>query len=125
MQEIIMATSSKQSSPELASRLKAQIRIYYGPAQKTILSDYSVDLSIGGLYLSTSFPFKTNQSLTLCFSLPDQPDTVKCKARVAWINQGENLCKPELPAGIGVKFVDLSSENLASLSSYLNLEANW
>jgi len=108
-----------------AKRLKNQVRVYYGPAQKTILSDFSADISMGGLFLSTTLPFKTGQALTLYFSLPGQEEAVKCNARVAWINNEKKLYKPELPVGVGVEFVDLSPENLASLNSYLNLEANW
>lgn len=124
-----MVSASREIQPSegglATSRLKTQIRVYYGPTQKTILSDFSADLSTGGLYLTTDIPFKLDQRLTLYFSLPGQGSAVRCKARVAWVNQGDSFCKAELPQGVGVEFSDLSSENLESISGYLKLEANW
>jgi hypothetical protein len=46
-------------------------------------------------------------------------------ARVAWVNREENPLKPELPSGVGVQFVDLAPEDLASIASCLEIEAIW
>jgi len=90
------------------------VRVYYGPPPQTVLSDFSVDLSTGGLYLKTKMPLGIDDDLTLTFSLPGQDEkAVSCGARVAWVNQEENLLKPELPSGVGVQFLDLAPEDLS------------
>ncbi|PLX84553.1 MAG: hypothetical protein C0614_05065 [Desulfuromonas sp.] len=103
------------------SRQKAEIRVYYGPTQKAIVYDFSADISTGGIYLCTKIPFKIDQRLTLHFSLPGKATSVNCKARVAWVNQVNNLSKPEFPQGIGVEFLDLPAEELYSISAYLDM----
>ena len=108
------------------NRLKSEMRVSYGPPPQTVLSDFSVDLSTGGLYLKTKIPLEIDDALMLTFSLPGQDEkAVSCGARVAWVNQEENPLKPELPSGVGVQFVDLAPEDLASIASCLEVESIW
>lgn len=109
-------------------RLKAQLRVYYGPAPQQLLSEFSVDLSTGGLYVKTDFPLPVDESLTLRFSLPEQQRLVTCQARVAWVNSKENPRKRELPPGMGIQFVELSLEDMKSIRRFLEhneLEPSW
>jgi uncharacterized protein (TIGR02266 family) len=109
-------------------RLKAQIRVYYGTAPQKLLSEFSVDLSAGGLYVQTDFPLDVDESLTLRLTLPGQQSMVSCNARVAWVNQKEHPRKPELPPGMGIQFVDLSLEDMKSIRRFLEhneLEPSW
>ena len=109
-------------------RIKAQMRVYYGPAPQKMLSEFSVDLSTGGLYVKTDSPLPLDENLTLRFTLPDQKGMVTCKARVAWVNPKQNPRKPELPPGMGIQFVELSLEDMKSIRRFLEhneLEPSW
>src|SRR6056300_881004 len=53
-------------------RLKSKMCVYYGPSPQKVLSDFSVDLNTGGLYLKTDIPLKIDDDLMLTFSLPGQ-----------------------------------------------------
>lgn len=109
-------------------RLKAQIRVYYGSAPQKLLSEFSVDLSAGGLYVQTDFPLNVDESLTLRLSLPGQQNMISCHARVAWVNPKVNPRKPELPPGMGIQFVNLSLEDMKSIRRFLEhneLEPSW
>lgn len=109
-------------------RMKSEIRVYYGPSQKTILSSFSVDLSTGGLYLQTEYPMCVGDVLTLIFSFPNQEKSVKCNARVAWINEETDSDECRFPPGVGLQFVDLSLEDVMAISSFVEnyeVEAAW
>ncbi len=109
-------------------RLKAQLRVSYGKEPQKVLSEYSVDLSTGGLYLKTDFPLNVDESLTLRLTLPDLQRMVTCSARVAWVNDKESPRKPEFPPGMGVQFVDMSLEDVKSIRRFLEyneLEPSW
>jgi len=111
---------------DLKTRLKAEMQVYYGATQETLLSGFSVDLSTGDLYLKTIFPFEVDEELILNFSFPGQEEkAVSCKARVAWVNHEINPRKLESPSGVGVQFIDLSPENLTSILSFIEMEAIW
>lgn len=109
-------------------RIKAEVRVYYGPAPQKQLEEFSVDLSMGGLYMKTDFPLPVDESLTIRFTLPDHKGMVSCKARVAWVNAKENPRKPDLPPGMGIQFVELSLEDMRSIRRFLEhneLEPSW
>jgi uncharacterized protein (TIGR02266 family) len=109
-------------------RIKAQIRVYYGPVPQKMLSEFSVDLSTGGLYLNAESPLPVDECLTLRFTLPDQKGMVTCKARVAWVNSKQNPRKPDLPPGMGIQFVDLSLDDMKMIKRFLEhneLEPSW
>ena len=100
--------------------MKAELRVYYGPSQKIVLYGFSVDMSSGGLFLKTETPFSVNETVLLSFTLPDVNKVVNCSAKVAWVNLEDEPRKPELPTGIGLQFLDLSTEYLMSIKSLLN-----
>jgi uncharacterized protein (TIGR02266 family) len=127
--ELHMAKLNEQSKTEQTGRrLKSEMRVYCGPTRQTQLSGFTVDLSTGGLYLQTDYPFAVDENLMLSFKLPAQEKTVSCNARVAWVNLEENPRKPELPAGAGIQFVDLSLDDLKSIRRFLEhneIEPTW
>jgi uncharacterized protein (TIGR02266 family) len=99
--------------------LQAELRVYYGPSQKMVLYGFSVDMSSGGLFLKTETSFSVNDKVLLSFTLPDADKIVNCSAKVAWVNLKDEPNKPELPAGVGLQFLDLSTEYLLSIQSLL------
>ena len=104
------------------------MRVYYGPVPQKMLSEFSVDLSTGGLYVKTDFPLSLDENLTLRFTLPGKKGIVTCKARVAWVNPKENPRKLEMPPGMGIQFVDLSLDDMKSIRRFLEhneLEPSW
>ena len=109
-----MTTSATPRKP-----LKAELRVYYGPQQDRVLYGFSVDMSSGGLFLKTDTPFSLNEKVMLSFTLPDIHKTINCSAKVAWVNLKDAPKKPTLPAGIGLQFLDLSTEYATSLQGLL------
>jgi len=101
------------------NRLKSEIRVFYGPDRKAMLSGFSVDLSTGGLYLKTEVPLQVEECLTLLFTLPGEDRSISCNVRVAWVNSADKPRKPELPPGVGLQFVDLSLEAMKAIRRFL------
>ncbi len=116
-----MVTSPEIPTTESPRKcMKAELRVYYGPSQKIVLYGFSVDMSSGGLFLKTETPFSVNETVLLSFTLPDVNKVVNCSAKVAWVNLEDEPRKPELPTGIGLQFLDLSTEYFMSIQSLLN-----
>ena len=85
-----------------------------------VLSDYTVNLNTGGLFLTASKNLPVGTPLFLEFSLPETGINVSCQARVAWINDPENPLKSDLPSGMGLQFVDITSSEVAIIEAYVN-----
>lgn len=99
-------------------RYKVRTQIRYGQNSETSLTDFSIDMSSGGLYINTGAPFEVGDSLALRFSLEEDSREIACNARVAWVNSPPKLKKPNIPAGMGVQFIDLSLEDLHTIGNF-------
>jgi len=107
--------TEKRSNPRYLSR----IAIFHGLYQKQILTDYSINISSGGLFIETNEILPENTELTVKFNLPDSDNIIVAKARVAWTNDHDSLKKTSLPPGMGLLFLDLSIEDMHTIREVL------
>lgn len=105
--------------PQNDPRYKARIAIFFGPDQNELLTDYSVNLSSGGLFVETVRILPVATELMVKFKLPNSDTIISCNARVAWTNEAGALKKTSLPFGMGLQFVDLSLESIHFVRSFL------
>ncbi len=121
--------SSEESAADKAHyRLKTEMRVYYRGEQNVMLSDFSVDVSAGGLFLKTETELETGEDLTVHFYLPHEGRVFHCDARVAWVNSKEAPEKPELPPGVGVQFINMPLDSIKAIRSFMKhniVEPRW
>jgi uncharacterized protein (TIGR02266 family) len=103
----------------VAERYPAKLEVCYGATADQKLTDFSVNISTGGLFLETAQPLPAGTPLTLQINLPNRSTPLRCSARVAWVNEPENPLKAALPPGVGLQFVDLSLEDMHQLRDFL------
>lgn len=109
-------------------RFVARLRVQYGADQETLLDDYSINVSTGGLFIATLNIFPVGTSLTLTIFLPENENCIKLKGKVAWANFPDLIRNQNLPIGMGIQFVDLSLDQLNSFRDFLkngNLLPYW
>lgn len=102
-----------------AHRVPARMLVRFGPEGGRILTDYTVNLSTGGIFLETAHQFEVDEPLQVSFVLPERVAELRCRARVAWVNQEERRLKPTLPPGMGIQFLDLSGAERAEVLAYV------
>jgi uncharacterized protein (TIGR02266 family) len=101
-------------------RYKVRMAIYYGQDQQDLLSNYSVNLGTGGIFIETSQIFTVDAPLTVEFLLPSSTVRITCNARVAWTNESGAPVKPLFPPGIGLQFLDLSLVDMHAIRDFIN-----
>ncbi len=109
-------------------RNKARLAIYYGPSQQDIMRDYSINVSTGGIFVETDDPLPEDTSLYIKFMLPSMDDPITCKSKVAWTNEPGRVKSRNLPAGMGLQFIDLTLDRIHFIRQYINeggLEPEW
>lgn len=106
----------------MVPRVPARLRINYGIEGRDVLADYSVNLSSGGVFIETKDVLPAETPLFLEFTLPESGRTIRCKGRVAWVNNPEKILSPQLPPGMGVQFLDLGLQEMHSLREFLSKE---
>ena len=112
----------KQAMPakRLDPRYLTRIAIFYGSYQKRILTDYSINMSTGGVFVETQMTLPEDTELTVKFKLPHTDTLIVVRARVAWVNGPESVKKTALPVGMGLHFLNLSSEDMSAIRTYLD-----
>jgi len=114
----------KRSNP----RYLARIAIFHGPYQKEILTDYSVNMSTGGVFIESRMILPEGAEMTVKFNLPNTDRIIVARATVAWVNSPAALKKPSLPPGMGLQFLDLSLDDLHTIRAFLaegNFQPTW
>lgn len=108
LKTLLQMTLSKRRAPRLPVRLE----VFYGEHEPFTgyTAGYSVNMSVGGLFLETRQPLQPGEKLELKFELVDGEPPVLCQGTVAWINCPENPAKENHPPGMGIEFLDLEQE---------------
>jgi uncharacterized protein (TIGR02266 family) len=109
-------------------RYTARMRINFGTDASQLLSDYTLNLSTGGVFLETRNLMAEGTPLTVEFVLPHRNIPINCQASVAWVNHPDLIRNPNLPVGMGIQFLDLSTESIEAIRSYIqeeNLAPQW
>ena len=85
-------------------RYASHIKIRFGQARDKLLTDYTVNINTGGLYVSSSKLLPVGTKLFVEFSLPGNDKMISCQARVAWANEGgvPDKTRPSCRYGVGL-----------------------
>ena len=102
-----------------AHRVPARLQVRFGTHGGQVLTDFSVNVSTGGVFIETAQRFAAEEPLQTTFVLPDREQPVTCSSRVAWVNAAERPTTPSLPPGIGLQFLDLSAEDRAAILAFV------
>lgn len=109
-------------------RFMARLKINLAGENNTVLTGYSINLSAGGVFLETMVLMTENTPLSAEFHLPNSDTTILCKAQVAWVNHPDNIKNPNLPVGMGIRFLDLKQDSLDAIRKFIhdeNLAPMW
>lgn len=120
---LLAPTRIKPSVPppedgERRDRARAELEVSVGVAgDNRFFTGTTGDLSSGGLFVATDEPLPVDTELVLSFVLPDGY-RVRAEARVAWV-RAPRYRPHELPAGMGLRFADVSARDLAAIRHLL------
>jgi uncharacterized protein (TIGR02266 family) len=107
--------------PRYEARLRVQVQSGSDPDK--VLSDYSVNLSTGGVFIETGELLPVDTPLIIEFILPEDDSSIKCAGRVAWTNHPESIKNPSLPAGMGLQFLNMSLDDMDAIRKYIKNQA--
>ena len=87
-------------------------------SQHNFYSARTENISCGGLFIATAVPSKVGELLTVEFTIPGLGMPVEARCEVRWSRRYDPL-RPDVPAGMGLKFVDLSSAALDAIEAFI------
>lgn len=109
-------------------RVQTRLSIRYGVDNQQQLTDFSVNLSSGGVFIETLDPLPIATILRMEFILPDSGRIVHCQGKVAWINPVDKLVTSRLPPGMGIQFHGMGLDEVHAIMVYIKqvtLQPTW
>ncbi len=100
-------------------RINVRFAVYYGEERENVMSDYSVNMSFGGIFIESEKILPPDTTLRVEFKLPVFDKPIRCKSRVAWTNEPGNPKSSALPAGRGLQFIDLALDDMHVVRAYI------
>jgi uncharacterized protein (TIGR02266 family) len=86
--------------------------------KRSFIKAYTGNVSGGGLFISTEKPLKEGQEVLIKLELPGLADVIVIKCEVKWARTKVEETDA-YPAGMGVKFLEMTKENDKILKRYL------
>ena len=82
-------------------------------------SDYSHDLSEGGIRVESINPLKPGTKLKLSLYLPDRPSPLQVEGMVVWSRKVKDQSGADEYLGVGVEFDELNPQNRETIRTAL------
>jgi len=98
-------------------RTSAKIRINFKRASDFFRA-YIGNLATGGIFIKTTHAVPAGTILNLEFNLPDSDHLIQAKGKVIWA-RSEKESDERRPPGLGIQFVEMSSEDAKLLKTYI------
>lgn len=103
------------------SRVETRLQVEFGQRDTDLKTNFSVNLSHGGLFVATSEIMPIDTPLSLRVTFPNSEKSLACRGRVAWLNSSAaESKKPHLPTGMGIQFTQLATDQLNIVKGYLS-----
>jgi len=96
--------AEKRKSPRAELHILVQFRF---DTFEDFLAEYSIDISVGGMFLRTDHPRPEGSMIYLQFALRDGSKLIEGLGKVVRVNPGGT----DRPAGMGVEFVNLDEDS--------------
>lgn len=103
------------------SRLPIDVKVDYRTAG-SFITDYTKNISRGGLFIATSLPLDIGTRVRLRLTLPDGDAPFALDGVVKWVATLKE--KDSHPAGMGIEFVDFDEKVKAKLESLVKAYEN-
>lgn len=74
------------------------------------------NISLGGVFIETSYPFPAGSFVEFDFNLPGHPDMIHARGIVKWVNDGRYQ---DQPRGMGVEFVEVTTASQSAIEGFV------
>ncbi len=79
----------------------------------------TINISAGGVFVATDKPVSVGDQLKLELTLPDSKESISLDSKVRWVRRRRVAGRRDRPAGMGLQFVNLTTETSSIIGSFL------
>ena len=99
-------------------RIDLEVKVHAAGASGTH-SGSTINISAGGVFVATEKPVPVGDQLKLELTLPDTNESVSLDSKVRWVRRRRVAGRRDRPAGMGLQFVNLTTETSSIIGSFL------
>lgn len=99
-------------------RFPSTLEVRYSSV-KGLISDWTMNISKGGMFISTKYPLPEGTNLTLKLKIPDSKEEISLDAEVVWRVKPEES-KGTLIPGMGLKFKNIDEEVIKKIERIIS-----
>lgn len=100
-------------------RTRAKVQAKYGSYSDKFIGGVLGDIGVGGLFLETEKLMPIDSELYLEFQLNQELAPIRCRGRVAWINDKTRPKKTNVLSGMGIEFIDIKKLDILSVQAWV------
>jgi len=115
-EKLVARVSEFSSRKEV--RVQKTLSLTYKDNQ-AFMRAFTGDMSSAGLFLKTQNPLGEGEQFLLKLQLPDIPEPLRISCEVVWSRKYPEA-GDKMPAGMGVKFVEMSRKDKDTLNTFLS-----
>ncbi len=117
----LMADERRRKARRSSERKQVKIPIEDVTPVHVFTESQIINISKGGLFISTPRPLPTDKEIEIEFVLPRVSKRIRAKGLVKWKieNVERSDGKPGIVPGMGVKFIKISKDDLKKINSYI------
>ena len=86
----------------------------------SFISEYSLNVSEGGMFIETTSPRPEGSYVYLQFQLKDGTKIIEGIGQVVRVNKPEDITNPNMKAGMGIEFVNLDEDSVKLIQKILS-----
>lgn len=107
-------SGNKRALPRIDLELKVEAASDSGKHTGAV-----TNISAGGVFVATEQPVSVGDQLKLELTLPDSKKSISLDSKVRWVRQRRGAGRRNRPAGMGLQFVNLTTETSSVIGSFL------
>ena len=101
----------------VAPRVLKSLSVSYKDRQN-FFNAYTTNISNGGLFIKTGNALAQGEEFLLKLNLPDLPEALKIRCKVAWTRKKESDADQQV-AGMGIQFLEMNKQDNRFLQDYI------
>lgn len=102
-----------------SDRFNTRLKVRYGDVTGFI-SDYAMNISRGGMFISTKEPLQPGTGVSVEFAIPGIRVPIKIQGKVTWVNEPQQSKYSNLIPGMGIEFHSLNTSEQKKINSFID-----
>ncbi|HMR08388.1 MAG TPA: TIGR02266 family protein [Polyangiaceae bacterium] len=100
-----------------ASRYAVEMDVSF-ESEHNFYAGFVENMSVGGIFIATHMLRPCGEFMDVTLNLPNREEPVRARGEVRWVREYNE--RSNVPPGLGLRFVQISPEDLAAITEFLS-----